>query len=139
MAMSRPMQQQPGVPDTEDINTSIKSRKKDAVYVKYRDQWYIVDEGSAMSPRTISLFDGVIFVNKKGEYEVAKDREGTLTSNTIPELKVFLFNEGRTLESMPTFRINEPDKFPNGPLNLHRDEDGNLVAYSAITDYEQTN
>lgn len=136
--MARPMQQQPGVPDTQDVVTSIECKKQKSVYAKYKDQWYLVEETTKMSPRTMCLFDAVIFVNTKGEYEVAKDRGFSVTTNTIPEVQFELFMEGKTLDEIPRFRFDE-NRFPNGPLNLYREENGDLVAMSAISDYDQTN
>lgn len=133
------MTQQPGVPDTNDVTTSMRSHKQKRVFVLHRDQWYLVDSDTTMSPRTICLFDGVIFVNSNGNYEVAKDRYDKLTSSTLNELKFDLFIDGKAFEELPKFRF-DAGKFPNGPVNLHKEENGDLVAMSALNEnYEQTN
>lgn len=104
------------------------------VFVKYKDHWYLVDHDTQMCPRSMALFDAVVYVGRDGEYKVAKDRGFSVTPNSIPELQFELFLEGKTLNDLPRFSV---DSNGQGMLKLYQTDGGDLVAM--LPTYTMTN
>lgn len=106
--------------------------------VEFREQWYRVEDDQNLTSRSLHFFDKVVTI-KDNNYNVIKDRRGNHQGHTgmIDMLIVQLFADGKTLYDLPLYY--EDVSQPYGPLNLHFDDEGNLVAMDINRNYEQTN
>lgn len=135
--MSRPQQQQQSVMDT--LNADLITKNKLSALVEFRGQWYRVEEGTKVTGRSLHFFDTVVILDGNS-YNVVKDRRGNRQgyAGFLDVLKVKLFAEGKTLADLPKY-YEETGELPGGPLNLHMDHEGNLVAMEMPNDYDATN
>ena len=95
----------------------------------------MVAKDSGLSPKTSHLFDAIIFVNSKGNYEVAKGNN-SVSINTIPEFQMQLFIEGKSLDDMPRFRLRNGGL---GPIKLYTESNGDLIGISGYDDFDPSN
>lgn len=135
--MAQPQIHQPGMEDF--MFASRVNQLQGLILVELRDQWYCAKH-KKFSPRELQFFDTVVIV-EDDKYTVIKDRNGNRRGHDgfLDLMKVKLFAEGKTLMDLPTYS-KDIVKYSNGPFNLKMDDDGNLIAVSAIIEVDnQTN
>lgn len=126
--MTQPQQHQHGSPiitEAEDV------------LLRFRDNWYKLAAGTQLSGRSMHWFD-VIILYLDGKPTYSRNKSETMSAEElVKKVRFILFAEGKTFDDLPCFK--EDAKYSNGPLNLYRDANGDLVAMSAIQDYDATN
>lgn len=133
--MAQKQQQQPGIPNDNDYIAVTKMDKTQHILalVEFRGQWYRLEDSILLAARSMQFFDTVVLRKTDNTWEIIKDRQGNRKGNHafLDLLKMQLFADGKTLYDLPRY-YEDLGKFPDGPLNLYMDDDGNLVAKSAI-------
>ena len=139
--MTRPLPEQPGKTSIVDIMTSKKlsNTQNKLILVQHKNLWYRVDPDVKLTAQYASIFDAIV-VKNDDQYNIVKDRYGVLTRNDMDRLLMEVFFSGKTLEELPRF-YDELHGIKEGPVNLYKDSEGNLVAMTAFLpdDYDSTN
>jgi hypothetical protein len=133
--MPRPMQQQ----QSDHVVLNRIMDQSDVVLVEYQRRWYRVKNNRSISLRSMPHFNIIVAV-RDNDYTVLKNRyTGTYKESAdFGMVRMQMFASGITLDDLPCYYEDESTQ-PGGPLSIGINDEGDLVGYSAVKNYDATN